>query len=226
MPTSEAKAFSGIFVSYHRDDSAGHAGRLFDRLSDHFGESQVFMDVESVQAGDDFVEAIGNAVGSSEILIAMIGRRWLLNAESSRRLDNPNDFVRLEIATAFNRDLRVVPVLVEGAVMPKALDLPSDLVKLTRLHAIELSDLRWKRDVEQLIKALERILFQREEARCKAAEDAAENRRREEETLRAEQALPVAEATRQESHLRVRRGSNRQEHNHPTMAGGERFVRS
>lgn len=171
MPPADAKAFSGIFISYHRDDSSGHAGRLFDRLSEHFGEPQIFMDVEGgTQAGEDFVEAIVNGVGSCEILIAIIGRRWLLNAEGSRRLDNPNDFVRLEIATAFKRDVRVVPVLVDGAVMPQAPDLPSDLAKFSRLHATKLSHERFRRDVDDFIGDLGRILVQREEARRRAAQ--------------------------------------------------------
>ena len=185
------KNLTGIFVSYRHDDSSGHAGRVFDRLCEHFGEPKIFMDVERMQAGEDFVDAIVNAVASCEILIAIIGRRWLLNAEdSSRRLD----FVRLEIVTAFDRGLRVVPVLVQGAVMPQGPDLPTDLAKLPRLHAIELSDLRWRRDVDQLINALERILVEREEARRRAAEEAEERQRREVETLRVEHALGL-EAT-------------------------------
>lgn len=203
MPRADGKPFSGIFVSYHRDDSAGYAGRLFDRLSAHFGETQVFMDVERMQVGEDIVETIEDAIGSSEILIAIIGRRWLLNAEDhSHRLDNPNDFVRLEITTAFNRELRVVPVLVQGAVMPQTPDLPNDLAKLSRLNAIELSDLRWQRDADQLISALERILVQREEERRRAAEEAEERQRRGAETLEIEQALRLAEAPRQVSEKR------------------------
>src|SRR6185503_17696674 len=98
MPQFAAKTFSGIFVSYRRDDSSGHAGRLSDKLVNHFGEDQIFIDIDTIQPGEDFVQVIENAVSSCEILIAVIGQRWLSSTDGvSRRLDNPNDFVRLEI---------------------------------------------------------------------------------------------------------------------------------
>lgn len=165
MPQSSAHQFSGIFVRYRRDDSAGHAGRLSDKLSEHFGKDQIFMDIDNIQPGEDFVQVIENAVGSCEILIAVIGRNWLSGTgRNTGPLDNPNDFVRLEIATALNRDIRVIPVLVQRATMPKPQDLPDDLSKLSRRNAMELSDLRWRYDVDQLVAALERILAQRKAA--------------------------------------------------------------
>lgn len=164
MPQAPAKRFSGIFVCYRRDDSAGHAGRLYDRLSAHFGDSQVFMDLTYIEPGEDFVQVIENAVGSCEILIAIIGRHWLSTSDgSSRRLDSPNDFVRLEIVAALNRDIRVIPVLVHGATMPKPDALPEDLARFTRRNAIELSDLRWQSDVDRLIGVMERVLAKRQE---------------------------------------------------------------
>src|ERR1700687_5761692 len=189
MPHSASKQFSGIFISYRRDDSSGHAGRLFDRLSAHFGDEQIFMDIDHIEPGDDLVQVIENAVGSCEILIAIIGRHWLSSVDgSSPRLNNPNDFVRLEIVAALNRDISVIPVLVQGATMPKPQDLPDDLSKLSRRHALELSDLRWKRDVDQLIGALERVLVAREEA-ARLAEAA---RQTEEEGQRREQQEKLA----------------------------------
>ena len=159
MAQSHASQFSGIFVSYRRDDSSGHAGRLFDNLAKHFGEDQIFMDIDTIEPGEDFVTVIENAVGSCEILIVIIGRHWISEpGESTRRLDNPNDFVRLEIATALDRNIRVIPVLVQRASMPKPEDLPDDLARLTRRNAIELSDLRWQNDVERLIGVMERVL--------------------------------------------------------------------
>jgi len=119
MPESSAKPFSGIFVSYRRDDSSGHAGRLFDRLAAHFGKDRIFMDIDTIEPGEDFVTIIEEAVSSCDILIAIIGRQWLKSAsQNTSRLDNPHDFVRLEIATALNRDIRVFPVLVQRASMP------------------------------------------------------------------------------------------------------------
>ncbi|HJQ30682.1 MAG TPA: DUF4440 domain-containing protein [Pyrinomonadaceae bacterium] len=201
MSLPASKKFSGIFISYRRDDSVGHAGRLYDRLSDHFGGDQIFMDIDQIEPGEDFVHVIEDGVGSCEILIAVIGRRWLVGADgATRRLDDPNDFVRLEIAAAFRRDIRVIPVLVEGAVMPMPRDLPEDLSPLSRRQAIELSDQRWKYDVDRLIEALEKILARQREARHIAAQEEAERRRTEEESRQAEESerlKKAAEAKRQ-----------------------------
>jgi hypothetical protein len=169
MPQPTSKQFSGIFVSYRRDDSSGHAGRLFDRLVNHFGKDRIFMDIDTIEPGEDFVTVIENAVGSCEILIAIIGRNWLSGTGGTTgRLDNPNDFVRVEIATALRRDIRVIPVLVQRATMPKPQDLPDDLAKLSRRNAIELTDARWQTDVDQLLVVMERILAKRDEERRRA----------------------------------------------------------
>ncbi len=163
MPQSAARQFSGIFVCYRRDDSSGHAGRLFDKLADHFGKDRIFMDIDTIEPGEDFVTVIENAVGSCEILIAIIGRHWLSDAgERERWVDDPNDFVRLEIATALKREVRVIPVLVQRASMPKPQDLPDDLVELTRRNAIEITDVRWPRDVHDLITVIERTMTDRD----------------------------------------------------------------
>jgi hypothetical protein len=188
MPESPAKQFSGIFVSYRRDDSSGHAGRLFDKLLIRFGEDQIFMDIDTIEPGEDFIQVIEDAVGSCEILIAVIGQRWLSSTDgTSRRLDNPNDFVRLEISAALNRNVRVIPVLVEGARMPRQQDLPDDLARLVRRHALEISDLRWHHDIAQLISVIERVLAKRAEARRIAAEEEEERQRREAETRKLEE---------------------------------------
>ncbi len=102
------------FISYRRNDSASNAGRIYDHLINHFGQGQVFMDVDTIRPGLDFVEVVQEAVGSCDALIAVIGREWLGASEESgrRRLENPEDLVRLEIATALERDIRVIPVLV------------------------------------------------------------------------------------------------------------------
>lgn len=148
-----------IFISYRRDDSAGHAGRLYDRLRAHFGADRVFMDVTGIEAGTDFVEAIDSAVGGCDVLIAVIGRQWAncTDPAGRRRLEDPQDFVSLEVGSALHRQVRVVPVLVEGALMPGQADLPESLRGLTRRQAVELRDTRWDADVEDLVAALERI---------------------------------------------------------------------
>jgi len=141
-----------IFISYRRDDSAGHTGRIFDRLSDHFGPDSIFMDVDTIRPGRDFVEAVRQAVGSCDRLVAVIGREWLSisDATGSRRLDDPDDLVRLEVATALERGIRVVPVLVQGARMPGAADLPDALKPLATRNAQEVSDRRFHSDVQRL----------------------------------------------------------------------------
>lgn len=150
----------GIFISYRRDDSAGYAGRLYDRLIPHFGAHRVFMDVEGIELGTDFVAAIEEAVGSCRVLIVIIGDEWLKTTDAAgrRRLEDPHDFIRLETVTALQRGIRVVPVLVGGAFMPRADELPDDLKPLARRQAIEISHKQWEATTAELIRALEAIL--------------------------------------------------------------------
>lgn len=149
----------GIFISYRREDSAGYAGRLYDRLAAHFGPERVFMDVEGIEPGTDFVDVIEKAVGSCQVMIAIIGDDWLATDRAGkRRLDDASDFVRIETVTALSRGIRVVPVLVEGAVMPRADQLPPDLAPLVRRQAVELSHKQWEATSGELIKTLEKIL--------------------------------------------------------------------
>ena len=149
----------GIFISYRRQDAAGNAGRLYDRLARHFGAERVFMDVEGIEPGLDFVETLEGAVASCEVLIVIIGAGWLATDNAGkRRLDDPKDFVRIETAAALARHIRVVPVLVDGAVMPRAEELPTDLAPLARRQAIELSNKHWDATSAELIRTLERVL--------------------------------------------------------------------
>jgi hypothetical protein len=130
-------------------------------LSAHFGEGGVFMDVVAIEPGEDFVEAIQRSVGSVHALLAVIGRSWLTSLEprsGNRRLDDPLDYVRLEIKTALERKIRVIPVLVAGASMPAAAEVPEDLAALPQRNALELNDLHWKDGVERLMNTLERVL--------------------------------------------------------------------
>jgi hypothetical protein len=149
-----------IFISYRRDDSSASAGRLYDGLKRHFASNQIFMDVDSLDLGVDFIEAIEEGVGSCDVLIAVIGKSWLISSdeEGRRRLDNPEDFVRIEIATALKRNIRVIPVLVDGASMPRSGDLPDDLKSLIRRNALEVSHNRFRTDSERLLVAVERAL--------------------------------------------------------------------
>ncbi len=146
-----------IFISYRRDDSAAHAGRLYDRLEYHFGQGQVFMDVDAIKPGLDFVEVVQEAISVCDGLVAVIGQDWLhvSNPEGGRRLEDPDDMVRLEIATALDRGIRVIPVLVQGAQMPRGNDLPDGLKPLASRNALEVSDTRFRSDVDRLIETLE-----------------------------------------------------------------------
>lgn len=150
----------GIFISYRREESAGHAGRIYDRLRERFGRERVFMDVSAIEPGVDFIETIDRAVGSCAVLLVVIGRKWLdcSDAAGRRRLDDNADFIRLEVGTALKRNIRVIPVLVQDADMPGEADLPDDLKLLARRHAIEINDTHWDSDLAQLVETLGRIL--------------------------------------------------------------------
>lgn len=150
---------SGIFISYRREDSAAYAGRLYDRLSKHFGAEQVFMDVDDIPPGGDFAAHIDAKVASCDAMIVVIGKNWLTarNAEGQLRLSDPADFVGLEIALGLERAVLVIPVLVAGAVMPKTEELRKDLQPLARRNALTLSDQEFQRDAAILIETLEKV---------------------------------------------------------------------
>src|SRR5262245_3777098 len=147
-----------LFINYRREDTAPYAGRLYDRLTAHFGEDQVFIDIDQIGPGEDFVEAINRKVGTCDVAIISIGPHWLTatDASGNRRLDDPEDFVRAEIVAALERKILVIPVLVGGARMPRRQDLPEALSPLSRRNAIELSETRFHADVNRLIEAIEK----------------------------------------------------------------------
>jgi hypothetical protein len=147
---------SAIFISYRREDAEGQAGRLFDDLAMHLGEGSVFMDVVGIEPGRDFRLAIDEHVASCGVLLAVIGRSWLDAKDQSGRLrlEDPMDFVRLEIASALKRGIPVIPVLVRGASIPRPDQLPPDLADLAFRNGVELTHARWDSDVQILIKAL------------------------------------------------------------------------
>jgi hypothetical protein len=144
-----------IFLSYRRQDSASATGRIAEALEAHFGDDRVLRDREFAP-GEDFVAAIKRAVDSATVVLVVIGPRWLGASDGAgrRRLDDPGDFVRIEIELALAARVGVVPVLVEGASMPTAVDLPLSLADLSRRQALELSDTRWRYDADRLIETL------------------------------------------------------------------------
>jgi ankyrin repeat protein len=153
-----------IFISYRRDDTAGSAGRIYDRLVDRFGRDRVYRDVDSGEPGEDFVATIGRKVGQCDVFLALIGPAWLRSTDEGGgwRLAKDDDLVRVEIATALDRGIRVIPVLLQGATMPRAEDLPSSLSKLAHRNAVEIRETHFDQDVVQLLDGLSsRSLFQR-----------------------------------------------------------------
>jgi hypothetical protein len=149
-----------IFISYRRGDARHAAGRLVDRLAQTYSSEQLFLDTDSIEPGLDFVQVLTEKVEACDVLLAIIGRDWLdaRNIHGERRLDNPADFVRIEIEAALNRDVRVIPVLVDGATMPSAAELPPSLARLSTRNAVRLEHERFGADAEGLIRALTRIV--------------------------------------------------------------------
>jgi hypothetical protein len=147
-----------IFINYRRDDSAGYAGRVHDRLETEFGRQNLFMDVDAIPLGSNFAMILRNEVAKCDVLLALIGRGWSVARDDAgaRRLDNPADYVRVEIAAALQRDIFVVPVLVDGARMPKAGDLPKDLEDLAFRHGMSLHHDSFHADMGRLIGGIRR----------------------------------------------------------------------
>lgn len=161
-----------IFINYRRDDDPGSTGRLFDRLEAHFEPEQLFLDVDSIAPGLDFVRVLDAKVSECDVFLAVIGRDWLRAADESgaRRLDRPDDFVRIEIESALRRGVRVIPVLINRAEMPAEDQLPDSLKPFARRNAVRLNHDRFKTDCEGLIKAVERALQLAEAAHKAKAE--------------------------------------------------------
>lgn len=148
----------GVFISYRRKDTDGHAGRLAEELRGRYGQEQVFIDVDSIGGGVDFEQSIEHALDVCDVAFVLIGDEWLGRRDGAPdRIQEPEDWVRREVATMLQRpDVTVVPVLVEGAPLPTAADLPSDLDRLPRLQASPLSTRQWAFDFRRLCEIVER----------------------------------------------------------------------
>ena len=143
-----------VFVSYRREDSAGHAGRLGEHLSAVFGPENVFLDVQDITPGEDFAQAIERTITACHAVVVIIGRRWV---QALQEKGESEDFVREEVSAALRRGTTVIPVLVGGAMMPSAVQLPQSLAALSRRQAVEIRDGRFDDDVTVLIEALQKI---------------------------------------------------------------------
>jgi hypothetical protein len=156
-----------VFVCYRRDDSAAFAGRVQDRLAQEFGRDLLFMDVDAIPLGVNFVTALHEAVAKCEVLLAVIGPNWLEARDDAgtRRLDDPNDFVRIEIGAALQRSIPVIPILLEGAKVPKANQLPEDLKELAMRNWLEVHHASFHSDLDKLVRGLKVTLGQDERRR-------------------------------------------------------------
>jgi formylglycine-generating enzyme required for sulfatase activity len=145
-----------VFISYRRDDSAGQAGRIHDRLAQEFGRDLLFMDVDAIPLGADFIKVLREEVARCDVLLAIIGPNWfnVRDEEGNRRLDNENDFVRNEIATALQRDIPVIPILLDGAKIPKHEQLPKDLEALTARNGLDVRHASFHIDMDKLVGSL------------------------------------------------------------------------
>jgi uncharacterized membrane protein YgcG len=148
-----------IFISYRRDDASGTAGRLYDRLATRLGTDRVFMDVDSISPGYDFATAIEYAVARCDVVLALIGNEWLTAVDrwGRRRLDDPNDFVALEINAGLARNIPVIPVLVDGAMQIQAIDLPRHISALARRQSVRIHHESFSADIDKLLSALQRL---------------------------------------------------------------------
>lgn len=145
-----------VFLNYRRSDAPGVAGRLYDALVEAFGREAVFRDIDAIPPGADFAMHLMEVVDACDVMLVLIGPGWLGAPDDSggRRLDDPGDWVRAEIAAALAADVRIIPVLTHGASMPAATELPADLAPLARRNAVELTESRWEFDVGRLIDSM------------------------------------------------------------------------
>ncbi len=188
-----------IFISYRRGDDPGSTGRLFERLQvEGFSSDQIFMDIDSIAPGVDFIRELHTQVTKADIMLAVIGKGWIdaRDSNGARRLDNPDDFVRVEIEAALKQDKRVIPVLMQDAPMPRADELPAGLKSLSTRNYIRLTHERFRLDTQVLVKAVRQALDEVAAARVEIARRDAEEierRRQQEEAARRAQTERQAE---------------------------------
>ena len=159
----------GIFISYRRNDSRAYAGRIYDRLAARFGREQVFMDVDDIEPGEQFAEVLCQTLEACKALVVVIGPLWLRDAEAggASRLDDEGDILRLELRTALQRGIPIIPVLINRADMPARESMPADVASLADYQAIEVSDADFHQDVDNLVAALEPLLGEVPEPRLR-----------------------------------------------------------
>jgi hypothetical protein len=149
-----------IFISYRRSDASGHAGRLYDYLKNYFGDERIFFDVDTIQAGTNFEQKINSELDDSEVMLVLIGNQWLesKDQEGHRRLEQPLDYVRVEVESALKKNIAVIPILLQGTHMPSPNVLPEPLQDLSMRNAVRLNDDHWVSDCNLLAGILKNTL--------------------------------------------------------------------
>jgi hypothetical protein len=175
-----------VFISYRRDDSAGHAGRVHDRLEREFGRDLLFMDVDAVPLGVNFVTVLSEEVAKCDVLLAVIGPNWLnaRDEDGSRRLDNPHDFVRIEIGAALQRSIPVIPILLDGAKVPKANQLPKELEELSLRNGLDIRHASFHNDVDRLIRGLKEQLAEADAEKRRVGENESRQQKKPQQHVR------------------------------------------
>jgi hypothetical protein len=197
---------SRIAISYRRDDSAAITGRIFDRLTAHYGNDSVFRDIDNIPLGVDFREYINAMLAETDITLVIIGKRWLGPARGRRRINDPDDPVRVEVETALGQRMPVIPILVEGGGMPKVEQLPDTLKELIYRNGLDVDSGRdFDQHIERLIRNIDPILTRMSRQRAEE-----EQRRAEEEQRRAEEEQRRAGATQQAEEEQRRAGATQQ----------------
>jgi hypothetical protein len=187
-----------IFISYRRDDDASAAGRLYDLLEGWFKPEQIFMDIDSIEPGVEFRQELARAVGACDVFIAVIGKKWLtLKRDGIRRVDHATDWVRIEIETALKRDIRLIPVLVNGASLPIPEALPESIRGLAWRQSFDLPHGDFKGQASKLAAILTRL----QEAKAARLEEARSQRLAHEAAQRADRARALREAAEEQERL-------------------------
>ena len=151
---------NNIFVNYRRDDSGGICIAIYKELVKHFKQENIFKDFNTIKPGSDFVVSINNALNKCNLLLVVIGRQWLTvkNEQGKSRIDDPYDFVRIEIATALKRNINILPVLVDGMRMPSENELPDDIKGLVRRQSLVIHNESFDQDIFALVNSINDIL--------------------------------------------------------------------